>query len=213
MKLYEFQAKELLRKYQIETPNGVVIDDLNDVSEAIQKLNAGIYVVKAQVLTGGRGKAGGVKLTKDKNEIPTLVEQILGMQIKEHTVKKVYIEEGVDIASEIYLSFLFDRSSSKHLVICSNEGGMEIEEVAAVSPEKVLKMTIDPLVGIKPYNLREVLSFLPYDKDILRKLSRLVTSLYEAFVKSDAELLEINPLIITKQGEIEIGRASCRERV
>ncbi len=202
MKLYEYQAKEVLRSHNILTPHGVAIENLDNISSAVADLKAKKYVVKAQVLTGGRGKAGGVKLTDSKDKIAELADEILGMDIKGHLVEKVYIEEGVNIDSEIYFSFMFDRGTGRHLIICSNEGGMDIEEVAETMPEKVLKLTVDPLSGLMPYHIREILSYLPYPIEVLRKLSKFVSDLYKVFQASDAELLEINPLVITKEQDV-----------
>lgn len=202
MKLYEFQAKEVLRKFDIKTPKGVMVESLEEIDEKIKDLDSHLYVVKAQVHTGGRGKAGGVKVTKNKGEIKELASKILGMKIKEHTVKKLYIEEGVNIENEIYISFLFNREEGRHGFICSNEGGMEIEEVAKKWPEKVLKMSVDPVAGFKPFHGREILSYLPYEMPVLKKLYAFANSLYRAYMESDAELLEINPLVITKEGDV-----------
>ena len=199
--LYEHQGKELLRQYGIETLEGVVATTPEEARDAAEKLG-GTVAVKAQVLTGGRGKAGGIKVVGSPDEARDAAEQILGMDIRGHTVRRVLIEAGAAIASEMYLSITVDRTAKKPLILFSTEGGVDIEEVAEKSPESIVRLHIDPLVGLLPYQARELRFSAGLEGDVAKGVGKVLSNLYEAFTGADASLVEINPLVATEDGRV-----------
>ncbi|WP_016752788.1 ADP-forming succinate--CoA ligase subunit beta [Leptospira kirschneri] len=216
MKIHEYQAKEILRRHKANVPFGVVVDKKENASKAhdevTSKTGGSVVVVKAQIHAGGRGKGGGVKVTKTKEDSIAAVDKILGMQLitpqtgpEGKKVLKVYLEQGIDIAKEYYLSILLDRSIRKTIIMASTEGGMEIEEVAETHPEKILKIAIDPGIGLQVNQARQLAFDLGLPTESHKSFQSLLAAIYEAYIKEDASLLEINPLILTKQNEIIAG--------
>ncbi|WP_016760739.1 ADP-forming succinate--CoA ligase subunit beta [Leptospira weilii] len=216
MKIHEYQAKEILRRHKANVPFGVVIDKKENASKAhdevTSKTGGSVVVVKAQIHAGGRGKGGGVKVTKTKEDATAAVDKILGMQLitpqtgpEGKKVLKVYLEQGIEIAKEYYLSILLDRSIRKTIIMASTEGGMEIEEVAETHPEKILKIAVDPGIGLQVNQARQLAFDLGLPAESHKSFQSLLAAIYEAYIKEDASLLEINPLILTKQNEIVAG--------
>ncbi|UCD13264.1 MAG: acetate--CoA ligase family protein, partial [Thermoplasmatales archaeon] len=192
MKLFEYQGKELFRKYDIAVPKGKIAQDEKDFSG----LNFP-FVLKAQVPIGGRGKAGGIKSVENLKEARDILSQIMGMDIRGFTVRKVLAEEKVDIKKELYLSITLDRSKRMPLIMASGEGGMDIENVP---DEKIFKEWINPLIGIQPFNIRGIVSKLKLDKEDGKEVAKVISKIYKLFREYDCELVEINPLIIKKDG-------------
>ncbi len=208
MNIHEYQAKELLREYGVPVPAGTLATTPAEAEAAARAL-PGVVVVKAQVHAGGRGKAGGIKLAKSAKEAKHVASEILGMTLRSHQtgpegkiVRKVYVEAGSEIASELYLAVVLDRSEEKLAIIASTEGGMDIEEVAARSPEKILTVLIDPNVGLAAYQVREIGFRLGFDMDRIAKLDAFLRALMRLFVELDASLVEINPLVVTQSGDL-----------
>ena len=201
MDLYEYQGKDLLRNYGLETLPGIVAGTPEEARRAAEKLGATV-AVKAQVLTGGRGKAGGIKVVHSPEEAESAAERILGMDIRGHTVRRVLVEGGADIESEMYLSITVDRTAKKPLILFSTEGGVEIEEVAEKNPEAIVRLHVDPLVGLLPYQVREVVFAAGLEGDAAKGVGRTLRNLYRAFEDTDASLVEINPLIVTTEGSV-----------
>ena len=208
MNIHEYQAKELLREYGVPVPAGTLATTPAEAEAAARAL-PGVVVVKAQVHAGGRGKAGGIKLAKSAKEAKHVASEILGMTLRSHQtgpegkiVRKVYVEAGSEIASELYLAVVLDRSEEKLAIIASTEGGMDIEEVAARSPEKILTVLIDPNVGLAAYQVREIGFRLGFDMDQIAKLDAFLRALMRLFVELDASLVEINPLVVTQSGDL-----------
>lgn len=201
MKIHEHQAKEILARRGIPVPRGAVATTPQE-AEAIARDLGGRVVVKAQVLVGGRGKAGGVKLASDPREAARVAEQILGMDIKGITVRKVLVAEAADIAKEIYLGAVVDRASRKVVMMGSAEGGVEIEEVARVSPEKIIKVLVDPFMGLCDYQAREIAFGIGLEASLVNSFVRIAKGLYGAFIDNDASLAEINPLVVTGNGAL-----------
>ncbi len=199
--IHEFQAKELLRAEGVPIPPGEVATTAEQV-EAIARRIGGMVVVKAQVHTGGRGKAGGVKLAKTPAEAKDIASKILGMQINGLTVHQVLVTAAADIATEAYVGIILDRASRKPVFMVSPAGGIDIEEVAATTPEKILKMPIDTRFGLQPYQANELGFFLFDDVKKVRAASKIMMALYQAFMKNGASLAEINPLVVTPDGEV-----------
>ena len=202
LNLHEYQGKELFRRYGIPVSEGRLALDPEGARAAADVLGYPV-VVKAQVLTGGRGKAGGIKLAESGDEVEARAREILGMDIRGHVVSKLWIERASDIAREYYLSLTFDRSAKKPLFIFTTQGGMEIEEVAATSPEALVRLHVDPLEGCHPWHARR----LVYDGGVTdpgeqKQIAAIVQKLYDAFVGAEAMLCEINPLIVTPEGEV-----------
>ena len=204
MKIHEYQAKEILRKYNVAVPNGILVDDASAAADAAKQLGTDVVVVKAQIHAGGRGKGGGVQLAKSPEEAQKHAAKILGMTLvtpqtgpEGRLVKKVLIEEGMSIEKELYLGILVDRQTSRVLIMASEAGGMEIEVVAAESPEKIFKEVVDPVVGVKPYLARKIGFALNLQGDALKKIVPFIMNLYRCFIKEDCSMLEINPLVIT----------------
>ena len=202
MDLHEYQGKELFRRYGIPVSDGVLATTPAEARAAAESLG-GPVVVKAQVLIGGRGKAGGIKLANSPDEAESRAAEILGMDIRGHTVAKVWIEQASDIAREYYLSLTFDRSAKKPLFMFTTQGGIDIEEVAATSPDALVKLHVDPLEGCHPWHARRLVYGGGIDDPSEQKqIAAIVTKLYDAFVGADAMLCEINPLIVTPDGEV-----------
>jgi succinyl-CoA synthetase beta subunit len=200
--LYEFQGKELFRRYGIPVSEGRVVTSSIDARVAAEELGVPV-VVKAQVLTGGRGKAGGIKLAETPEEAEARADEILGMDIGGHTVRKVLVERASDIGREYYLSVTFDRSAKKPLFMFTTQGGIDIEEVAASSPEALVRLQVDPLEGCHPWHARRLVYGAGVeDPSEQKQIAAIVAKLYDAFVGCDAMLCEINPLIVTPDGEV-----------
>jgi succinyl-CoA synthetase beta subunit len=209
MKIHEYQAKQLFKSYGLPVPEGIPVLDAGDLEAAVAGLDTAIYVVKAQIHAGGRGKGGGVKLARSSAEAIQIGREILGMQLITHQtgpegkrVNRVYIESGVDIANELYLSLLIDRETSQVVVMCSTEGGTEIEEVAAETPEKILKEWVDPRVGLQGFQARNLASQLGLEGKTVRAFTKMLDGVYRLFMEKDCSLLEINPLVVTGDGGI-----------
>ncbi|MFL5940481.1 MAG: ADP-forming succinate--CoA ligase subunit beta [Gaiellaceae bacterium] len=202
MDLYEYQGKELFRRFGIPTSEGRLATTSAEARTAAEELG-GQVVVKAQVLTGGRGKAGGVKLANDPADAEQKAEQILGLDIRGHVVRKVWVESASEIAKEYYLSVTFDRGAKQALFMLTTEGGVEIEEVAEKNPEALARLHVDPLEGYQPYQARRLIYGAGIDDPNEQKqLLDIIGKLYRCFVESDAMLCEINPLIVTPEGEV-----------
>ncbi len=199
MDLYEHQARDVFAAHGVPVPRGAVADTAAEAADRARELDAAV-VVKAQVKTGGRGKAGGVQLARTPEEAQEKAAAILGMDIKGHTVHRVLVTEASDIAEEYYLSVLLDRSNRTFLAMCSAEGGVEIEQLAAERPEALLKVPIDPLRGVDADTAARIAAVLP--TEVAGEAAKAITSLWDAFVAEDATLVEVNPLVRTGQGEI-----------
>jgi succinyl-CoA synthetase beta subunit len=200
--LHEYQGKELFRRYGIPVSEGLLATSPAEARAAAETLG-GRVVVKAQVLIGGRGKAGGIKVASTPDEVEERASEILGMDIRGHTVSKVWIERASDIAREYYLSLTFDRSAKKPLFMFTTQGGVDIEEVAATSPDALVKLHVDPLEGCHPWHARQLVYQAGIDDPSEQKqIAAIVAKLYDAFVGADAMLCEINPLIVTPDGEV-----------
>jgi len=196
LNIHEYQAKRIFGQYGVPVPQGEVAASPQEARAIAARLGVPV-VIKAQVLVGGRGKAGGIKLAKTPDEAEAQAEQILGMNLKGLTVDKVLVDPAVDIKKEIYLGIVIDRAAKSATLMASSEGGVDIEEVAARSPEKIARQTIDPFLGLRDYQARQLAFNIGLDKDLVRDFSRVAQSLYKAFIGSDASLAEINPLVIT----------------
>ncbi|MFC1557245.1 ADP-forming succinate--CoA ligase subunit beta [candidate division KSB1 bacterium] len=209
MNIHEYQSKDILRKFNVAVPRGAVAFTADEAYEIAQELGTPKVVVKAQIHAGGRGKGGGVKLADSPEEAKKLASQILGMNLVTHQtgpggkiVRRLLIEEGMDIKRELYLGIVLDRATSRLVMMGSTEGGMEIEKVAAETPEKILKEFIDPAVGFPSFQARRLAFGLQLEGDALKNGIRFMTALYQAFLKSDASLFEINPLVVTADGQV-----------
>ena len=209
MNIHEYQAKELLKARGIPVAQGGVAYTVDEAVEVAKKLPGPVYVVKAQIHAGGRGKGGGVKVVKSIDDVKDAATKILGMQLVTHQtgpegqeVRRLYIEEGCDIGRELYLGLLIDRATSRVTIMASTEGGMEIEEVAEAHPEKILKVVVDPAVGFQPFQGREIAFALGLEGKQVNKCVDLVGKMYNAFIDMDASIVEINPLVVTKAGDI-----------
>ncbi|HEY6581311.1 MAG TPA: ADP-forming succinate--CoA ligase subunit beta [Rubrobacter sp.] len=201
MDLYEYQGKELLRNYGLETLPGIVAGTPEEAARAAETLG-GTVAIKAQVLTGGRGKAGGIKVVSSPREAEEAAEQILGMDIRGHTVRRVYVEGGAEIDREFYLSITVDRTAKRPLILFSTEGGVEIEEVAETNPGAIVRLRVDPLLGLLPYQVREITFAAGLEGEAAKGVGRTLTNLYKAFEDLDASLVEINPLVVTDDGRV-----------
>ena len=208
MNIHEYQAKELLKRYGVPVPLGKVVSTPQEARGAAVELG-GRCIVKAQIHAGGRGKAGGVKLARDPADAEKKAAEILGKNLVTHQtgpagrqVRKVLIEQGLNIDRELYLGMVLDRAQSRIAVICSSEGGVEIEEVAAKNPEKILKELIDPAVGLLPFQCRKLAFALGMPAESVGKLTAMMQALYRAFDECDCSLAEINPLVLTQEGQV-----------
>ena len=198
MNLFEYQGKDLYKKYSITTPKSIFINSISDLTE-----NHGLsfpLVVKAQVQVGGRGKAGGIKVAKNHQELEEHIDGILGMDIKGHKVESLLIEEASEIISEYYISFTLDRSEKKYLMMLSSKGGMDIEEVAANSPEDLIKIYISPSLGLESKIITQAIKDANLNLDYIDELHEIISKLYQLFTEGDCDLVEVNPLAITNQG-------------
>ncbi len=209
MNIHEHQAKELLRGFGVAVPKGIAAFTVDEAVSAAKKLGSDVTVVKAQIHAGGRGKAGGVKVVTSAAEVKTEAQRILGSTLVTHQtgpagkeVQRLYIEEGCDIAIELYLSMLVDRSSSQITIIASTEGGMDIEAVAAATPERILTISIDPATGLKSHHIRSVANALKLTGITGKQASGFLSGIYRAFTELDASLVEINPLVVTNSGDL-----------
>ena len=209
MNLHEYQAKQVFASYGMPVPNNQVVENIDDVPAALEKLSGDRWVVKAQVHAGGRGKAGGVKLIDDAAAVSRTVGEMLGSklvtyQTNEHgqPVNQVLIEEISNIARELYLGAVIDRASQRVVIMASTEGGMEIEKVAAETPEKILKATINPLTGLQPYQARELAFGLGLEGEQIKQFNVLLHGFAKMFVEKDLSLVEINPLVVTAEGSL-----------
>ena len=211
MKIHEYQAKEILRRFGVAVPRGKLATTADEAVAAARELMAGkpVCVVKAQIHAGGRGKGGGVKLAKSPEQAGELARAMLGMQLvthqtgpQGHRVSKVYVEEGMDIARELYLGLTLDRGISRDVLMASSEGGVEIEEVAASHPEKILREGADPVVGLAGYQARNLAFGLGLSGAEVSSFVKFATAMYRAYQETDASIVEINPLVVTKQGEV-----------
>ncbi len=212
MKLHEYQSAELFIKYDIPAPTGVLVEHRDEAESALQQLEQqGVdsFVVKAQIHAGGRGKAGGVKMSRDRKSALKNIDAILGMELSTkqtagagHKVRKVLVTEAVDIDREFYVAITLDRGAAKNVIIASTEGGTDIEEVAQSSPEKIAKQWIDPQIGPRDYQLRALASIFALDKALTKELKAVFRKLYQLYLDTDASIVEINPLVITKQNSL-----------
>ena len=209
MKIHEYQAKELFRKYNVPVPDGNAAFSVDEAKENAANLGGFPVVVKAQIHAGGRGKGGGVKLASSMEEVETLAGQILGMTLVTHQtgpegklVKKLLIEAGQKIEKELYLSLLVDRATASIVIMASRDGGMDIEEVAANTPERIIKVYVDPLLGIQGYQLRQVAFGLKLPGAAMKQFSGLLSNLYKFFIANDCSMVEINPLILTLDDKV-----------
>ena len=201
MDLFEYQARDLFAKHGVPVLKGIVATTPEEAKAAAEEIG-GLTVIKAQVKTGGRGKAGGVKLAKNPDEAYEHAQQILGMDIKGHTVHRVLVAQGADIAEEYYFSILLDRANRSYLAMCSVEGGMEIEQLAAERPEALAKVEVDPLVGIDSAKAQEIVEAAGFSAELQPKVVEVLVKLGGVFKKEDATLVEVNPLVQTPEGDI-----------
>ena len=207
MDLYEYQAREMFRKHGVPVLDFELAATPGQARGAAERLlgaGARLLVVKAQVKTGGRGKAGGVKLARTPDEAREMAEAVLGLDIKGHVVERLMIASGADIAAEYYFSILLDRSNRRHLAMCSREGGMDIESLAKERPEALARVPLDPAVGIDRAVALDILDQAGFDRERAEAIAPVLESLWRVYRDEDATLVEVNP---------QIGRASCRERV
>jgi len=209
MKIHEYQAKAILAQHGVPVPRGEETSDPGDAPAIAKRLGTSVVVVKAQIHAGGRGKGGGVKLAKSPEEAERIARDMLGMTLVTHqtgpegrVVSRLLIEEGLQMTRELYLSLVLDRAAGKPVMMASAAGGMDIEEVAAATPEKIAKVYIEPGVGIVPFEARQIGFAIGLDGPQVNKFVKLATALYEAFVATDASLVEINPLVVTAAGEL-----------
>jgi succinyl-CoA synthetase beta subunit len=209
MNIHEYQAKALISKYGVATPPGHVAYTPEEAVQAAEKLGGKVWVVKAQIHAGGRGKAGGVKVVKSVSDVKEAAQKMLGMTLVTHqtgpagkVVKRIYVEGGCDIKRELYLGILVDRATSRITIMASAEGGVEIEEVAAKTPEKILKVAIDPATGIQAFHTRKIAFFLGLEGNQIASAAKFITAMYNAFNALDCSIVEINPLVVTGAGDV-----------
>ena len=209
MNIHEYQAKAVLAKFGVPVPRGFPAMSVAEAVKAAKELGGPVWVVKAQIHAGGRGKAGGVKVVKSIEDVEKEAKRLLGSTLVTHqtgpkgkVVNRLYIEDGSAIEKEFYLSMLVDRESSRVAIVASTEGGMDIEKVAHDTPEKIVTITVDPVANICPHHVRRLSKALGLDGDLAKQMSPLITDLYRAFTMKDMALLEINPLVVTKDGKL-----------
>ena len=209
MKIHEYQAKAILARHGVPVPRGEVAFNAAEAGEIARRLGGHIVVVKAQIHAGGRGKGGGVKLAKSPDEAESIAKQMIGMTLVTHqtgpegrVVGRVLVEEGLQMTRELYLSVVLDRQSGKAVFMASSEGGMDIEEVAAATPEKIHRIYVEPGVGLVPFQARQLGFAMGLEGPQVNKLVKLMGSLYEAFIATDSAMIEINPLVVTGQGDL-----------
>jgi succinyl-CoA synthetase beta subunit len=209
MNIHEYQAKEILRRYGVPIPPGSMTDSPEEAEKIARDLNVGFYAVKAQIHSGGRGKAGGVKLVKTPADVRAATKELIGKKLVTNQTgpqgricQKVLVAAAPEIAREIYVSILIDRTVARPIFLASTEGGMDIEHVAATTPEKIFKVQIDPAIGMMPYQARKLAYALNLGGDLLQPAVKLLMGLYKAFADTDASLVEINPLIVTHDNQV-----------
>ncbi len=209
MNIHEYQAKDLLRKFGVSVPRGGVGYTADEAVKVAEELGGPVWVVKSQIHAGGRGKAGGVKLAKSIEEVKKFSSEMIGSNLVTHQtgaegkeVTRVYVEEGCDIERELYLGILVDRASSRITIMASTEGGMDIEEVAAASPEKILKLSVDPVTGLQAHHSRRIGYGLGLEAGQVRSCIRFLDGMYRAFTELDASVVEINPMVVTGDGDV-----------
>ena len=209
MKIHEYQGKEILRKFNVAMPQGGVAFSPDEAVAVAKRLGGNVWVVKAQIHAGGRGKGGGVKVAKNIEEVRSLASQILGMRLITHQtgpegriVKRLLVEQGINIAKEMYVGVTLDRTTAMNVVMVSTEGGVEIEKVAAESPEKIVKAHVAPSIGLQQFQARSLAFSLGLTGDAFKNGVKFLLALYKAYESSDASLAEINPLVITKEGDV-----------
>lgn len=209
MNIHEYQGKEVLRQYGVNVPRGHVAFTVEEAVEAAEKLGSAVTVVKAQIHAGGRGKAGGVKIAKSVDDVRKYAGELLGKVLVTHQtgpegkeVKRLLIEEGCDIKKEYYVGVVVDRATGSVVMMASEEGGMEIEEVAAATPEKIFKEVVDPAVGLMPFQARRLAYAIRIPAELVNKAAKFMMALYTAFVDKDCSIAEINPLVVTGDGDV-----------
>ncbi|WP_110933129.1 ADP-forming succinate--CoA ligase subunit beta [Paenibacillus bouchesdurhonensis] len=209
MNIHEYQGKEVLKQYGVAVPKGQVAFTVDEAVKAAEALGSGVVVVKAQIHAGGRGKAGGVKVAKNLDEVRAYAEEILGKVLVTHQtgpegkeVKRLLIEQGCDIKKEYYVGAVVDRATGRVVLMASEEGGTEIEEVAAATPEKIFKEIVDPAIGLQPFQARRLAYAINIPNELVNKAAQFMLALYEAFVDKDCSIAEINPLVVTGDGEV-----------
>lgn len=209
MNIHEYQGKGILKQYGVNVPEGQVAFTVDEAVEAAQNLGTDVVVVKAQIHAGGRGKAGGVKVAKSVEEVRTYASEILGKVLVTHQtgpegkeVKRLLIEQGCDIKKEYYVGVVVDRATESVVMMASEEGGVEIEEVAANTPEKIFSEVIDPVVGLAPFQARKLAYAIKIPNELVNKTVKFMMGLYQAFVDKDCAMAEINPLVITNDGNV-----------
>ncbi|MGG1616925.1 ADP-forming succinate--CoA ligase subunit beta [Paenibacillus sp. NRS-1782] len=209
MNIHEYQGKEVLKQYGVAVPNGKVAYTVEEAVAAAESLGSAVTVVKAQIHAGGRGKAGGVKVAKSLDEVRTYASEILGKVLVTHQtgpegkeVKRLLVEEGCDIRKEYYVGVVVDRATGRVVIMASEEGGTEIEEVAAATPEKIFKAVVDPAIGLQVYQARKLAYDINIPNELVNKVVKFMQALYEAFVDKDCSIAEINPLVVTGDGNV-----------
>lgn len=209
MNIHEYQAKQVLNKYGVPTSSGVVALKEEEIDELMKDFDADLYVVKAQIHAGGRGKAGGVKVVKDKEEARKQAHEMFGKTLVTHqtgpegqVVKRVYVESGCGIEKEYYFSAVLDRATSRITFMASTEGGVDIEDVAKKTPEKIIKVSVDPATGLQPFHCRSLAFGLGFSGDQAKQMMKMASCVYDAFVSTDASQVEINPLVVTTEGNL-----------
>ncbi|EGQ3268065.1 ADP-forming succinate--CoA ligase subunit beta [Staphylococcus pseudintermedius] len=209
MNIHEYQGKEIFRSMGVAVPEGRVAFSAEEAVEKAKELDTDVYVVKAQIHAGGRGKAGGVKIAKSLSEVEAYANELLGKVLVTHQtgpegkeVKRLYIEEGANIQKEYYVGFVIDRATDRVTLMASEEGGTEIEEVAAKNPEKIFKETIDPVIGLAPYQARRIAFNINIPKESINKAVKFLIALYNVFIEKDCSIVEINPLVLTGEGDV-----------
>lgn len=209
MNIHEYQAKQVLKKYGVPTSHGVVTLKAEEIDDLIKNFDADVYVVKAQIHAGGRGKAGGVKVVRNKEEARNLAYGMYGKTLVTHqtgpagqVVKRVYIESGCNIAKEYYFSAVLDRTTNRITFMASTEGGVDIEDVARKTPEKIIKVSVNPATGIQPFHCRSLAFRLGFKGDQVKQMMKIVECVYTAFVSTDSSQIEINPLVVTAEGDL-----------
>ncbi|EOV3516428.1 ADP-forming succinate--CoA ligase subunit beta [Staphylococcus pseudintermedius] len=209
MNIHEYQGKEIFRSMGVAVPEGRVAFSAEEAVEKAKELDTDVYVVKAQIHAGGRGKAGGVKIAKSLSEVEAYANELLGKVFVTHQtgpegkeVKRLYIEEGANIQKEYYVGFVIDRATDRVTLMASEEGGTEIEEVAAKNPEKIFKETIDPVIGLAPYQARRIAFNINIPKESINKAVKFLIALYNVFIEKDCSIVEINPLVLTGEGDV-----------
>ncbi|MDP8239358.1 MAG: ADP-forming succinate--CoA ligase subunit beta [Candidatus Hatepunaea meridiana] len=209
MKIHEYQGKEILRKYGVAVPDGGAAFTPEEAEAVAKRIGSKKFVVKAQIHAGGRGKGGGVKLADSHEEVKQLADQILGMTLVTHQtgpegrfVKRLLVEEGANIARELYAGIVLDRESAADVIMVSTEGGVEIEKVAAETPELIFKVKVDPAVGLRPFQVRQLAYALKLEGSQIKSAVKFINALYKAYKETDASMAEINPLVVTEEGEV-----------